>query len=459
MAQAVGEYLESKCASQAIREELEALETVPKDSKECNGKQWIRARTARRWLRKLGFSFSEVKKDVYVDGHERPDVVEYRNDFLQRWATLKKKFAIFAEDGTWQRPQIPEDERPIILVTHDESIFNANDGKRRLWIENGNQPLRPKGKGKGIMVSGYLTPGGILRVPENISDSELLEDSEWPRQPNGQPIREAMEYLEFGKDHYWTGDKMVDQAINVALPIFNRAFPGCTALFAFDNAANHCSFAPDALIATKMNLGPGGKQPIMRDGWDEKLGVPQRMIFPADYPDARLRGQPKGIKQVLLERGLWRDQNSDGTKFRLSCPKGSGATGCDPEKMGNCCAVRLLQSQPDFQNQRGRLEEEINRSGHLVIFYPKFHCELNFIERFWCSAKRYARDNCTYGLAGLRETVPKAISSIPTATINRYYNRCERIIEAYRSGCKIGTQEFKDRVYSSHRRVEDNSTW
>ncbi|RPA95559.1 hypothetical protein L873DRAFT_1845881 [Choiromyces venosus 120613-1] len=36
----------------------------------------IRARTARRWLARLGFHWTEVRKGVYIDGHERPDVVE-----------------------------------------------------------------------------------------------------------------------------------------------------------------------------------------------------------------------------------------------------------------------------------------------------------------------------------------------------------------------------------------------
>ena len=34
----------------------------------------------------------------------------------------------------------------------------------------------------------------------------------------------------------------------------------------------------------------------------------------------------------------------------------------------------------------------------ICIFYPKFHCELNFIERYWCGAKWYARENCGYSL-------------------------------------------------------------
>jgi hypothetical protein len=34
----------------------------------------------------------------------------------------------------------------------------------------------------------------------------------------------------------------------------------------------------------------------------------------------------------------------------------------------------------DFQELQGK-------TGYSVIFYPKFHCELNFIEGFWCAAK------------------------------------------------------------------------
>ena len=94
-----------------------------------------------------------------------------------------------------------------MLVTHDESTFNANDGKRRLWLKNGEQPLRPKGKGKGIMVSGFLTPGGILRVPDHVPDADLLTNPKWPRDDKGKPVREAVEYLEYGKDNYWTGEK------------------------------------------------------------------------------------------------------------------------------------------------------------------------------------------------------------------------------------------------------------
>ena len=43
-------------------------------------KKPISLRTARRWLIKLGWRHTVVRKGVYMDGHERADVVRYRND-------------------------------------------------------------------------------------------------------------------------------------------------------------------------------------------------------------------------------------------------------------------------------------------------------------------------------------------------------------------------------------------
>ena len=54
-----------------------------------------------------------------------------------------------------------------------------------------------------------------------------------------------------------------------------------------------------------------------------------------------------------------------------------------------------MSKQPDFQGQRGRLQEEVEATGNLVIFYPKFHCELNFIERYSFFFPLYTPHNLT----------------------------------------------------------------
>jgi hypothetical protein len=58
--------------------------------------------------------------------------------------------------------------------------------------------------------------------------------------------------------------------------------------------------------------------------------------------------------------------------------------------------------------QEGRLEEEAQARNHSVIFYMNFHCELNFIEQFWCAAKYFSWEDCQYSLRKLRETIPAA---------------------------------------------------
>jgi len=44
------------------------------------------------------------------------------------------------------------------------------------------------------------------------------------------------------------------------------------------------------------------------------------------------------------------------------------------------------------------------------MFLPKFHCELNWIERYWGATKDYLRKHCTYSLPGLRSALPIALS-------------------------------------------------
>ena len=50
-------------------------------------------------------------------------------------------------------------------------------------------------------------------------------------------------------------------------------------------------------------------------------------------------------------------------------------------------AWHILFLQPDFVSQKPQLQELIESRSHLCDFYPKYHCELNFIEQYWGAAK------------------------------------------------------------------------
>jgi hypothetical protein len=72
----------------------------------------------------------------------------------------------------------------------------------------------------------------------------------------------------------------------------------------------------------------------------------------------------------------------------------------------------ILENQPDFLAQKCMIQEIIESKDHKVIFYPKFHCELNYIEMYWGAAKRYSRNNCDYTWNGLQRVVPIALDNV-----------------------------------------------
>ncbi len=54
----------------------------------------------------------------------------------------------------------------------------------------------------------------------------------------------------------------------------------------------------------------------------------------------------------------------------------------------------------------------IEEAGYVCIFYPKFHCKLNFIEWYWGAAKHYTWENCNYSWSGLQQIVPISLEII-----------------------------------------------
>lgn len=131
----------------------------------------IRSRTARRWLCKLGYEYKDVRKDVFVDRNERADVVADRKNFLRKIEELKPYMVEIDKFGVMKPKVYPPDyavgggnRQPVIVITHDECTFSANDGVRRAWTRKGDAFLRPKGRGQGIMASDFLLPYGRLNL-------------------------------------------------------------------------------------------------------------------------------------------------------------------------------------------------------------------------------------------------------------------------------------------------------
>lgn len=111
----------------------------------------------------------------------------------------------------------------------------------------------------------------------------------------------------------------------------------------------------------------------MRNGINPLTGKSQSFYFPDDHTD--YLGWFKGMEQIIRKRGLW--------------PEGGLPVDCGTglkhlQGPANCCCRHLLFTQPDFISQKPQLQEhiEFESRGHLCDFYPKYHCELNFIEQY-----------------------------------------------------------------------------
>ena len=388
----------------------------------------ISCETARKWLHELGFSVIDVKKGTYVDGHERSDVVEYRAQFLRKMIAMG-----FLNRENAPTPEaklaLPEDlDAPqadilakTIVLFHDESTFQANDYERTQWGTNSDHMLVPKSRGAGIMISDFISEeDGYL----SLTDEEFAAGrSKYPRLK--QFARSSIEYGE-NRDGYWTSERFLEQ-LKYSVQIVECKYPceqGYKVIWIFDHSSCHGAYADDALLANRMNAKPGGKQAKLRDTvWDGKI---QRMVFNV--------GVPKGLIQVLKERGKYRN-------------------GMKLDEM----RAEIL-THPDFKNEKTKIEHFLNGKGYGCVFLPKFHCELNPIERCWGQAKRYTRAHCKYTIAGLRKNVPHGLDCVTVDNIRNYFRKSRHYMFGYLQGVAGGPQLEElvlkmKKNYKSHRKV------
>ena len=353
----------------------------------------ISSRTAARWLNALGFSQMCHQKSVFFDGHDREDVVAYRNDLLKKLERLDRKSIKY--DGII--PKLQEGEKPLIRVVHDESTYFANSSQTLFWGDPQTSVIRQKSLGASIMVSDFVDEvHGFLY--DNMESARVL--------------------LETTRDGYFNNSLLLKQ-VEKAINIFERVHPEAQGIFLFDNAPSHCKMADDTPNADKMNAGPGGKQPIMKDTmWEGKVQI---------LVDEN--GIPKGMKAILEERGV------DTFGMKVSDMR------------------ERLREYPDFNNQKTTLETYIEQRGHICLYYPKFHCELSPIERVWCQSKKFTQKHANGSIVRLRQIVPKGLDSVTVEQIKKYFRSCRDYERAYREGVTGRDVEEKVKIYKSHRRV------
>jgi hypothetical protein len=325
-----------------------------------------------------------------VDGHERDDVVRYRQEkFLPAFADLDARTRKWTAENTGGEQHMPAPgERRTVVWFHDESTFYANDRRKQRWVHKSETAVPyAKGEGASLMVADFVSA-----------------DYGWLRSPDGKEAARVLFRAGKAREGYFTNEDIVAQA-QKAMDILQKHFPDEDHVLVFDNATTHLKRADGALSARRMPkgiskpgtnfgvevsvLGDDGKPVYGRDGKiaKEKVqmsngkfsdGSEQQFYFPAGHEH---QGLFKGMAIILEERGI---QGIKGKKAQ--CGKNFV---CKPGST-DCCCRRILYNQPDFVNVESILEAACRARGVKVLFLPKFHCELNFIEQCWgCAKRRY----------------------------------------------------------------------
>ena len=117
---------------------------------------------------------------------------------------------------------------------------------------------------------------------------------------------------------------------------------GFKLVWIFDHSSCHTAMAEDALDASKMNVNPGGKQPVMQDTtW---AGRPQKLTFAL--------GIPKDMCCALEERGI--------NTVRLTGPQ----------------MKEILANHNDFKNEKLKVLNYLTERGHTALLFAKVPCRV-----------------------------------------------------------------------------------
>jgi hypothetical protein len=317
-------------------------------------KKRIDVTTAQRWMKKLNYRWTLDPKGQYVDGHEREDIVAYRQHvFLPAWKRAQSRSRDLLQENAMDQPPPEPQERWVVVWYHDKSTFYANDRCKLGW-KHKDATAVPYAKGEG---------------PSQMVADMVSAEYGWLRSSDGK--EEARILFKAGKNRegYFTNDEIIDQA-NHTMDLLDKHFPHESHVLVFDNATTHTKRPEGALSARCMPKNTSkaeknwGVEVNQRDengkpmyGSHGKIlktkipmtngqlpdGSPQSFYFESG-PQA---GLFKGMTIILKERGLIQEST-----LRAECKKFN----CPINPAVSCCQRRVLYNQPDFREVKSRLE-------------------------------------------------------------------------------------------------------
>ncbi|KAF9508926.1 hypothetical protein BS47DRAFT_1373594 [Hydnum rufescens UP504] len=379
----------------------------------------ISLHTAQHWLCIMGYHWQKEWKGQYSNGHKREDVTQYHQSvFLPTMAEYTKSMQKWDDEGNEEVPMLPPEKWTIVWF-HDESIFYAHDRHKVRWVHN-SKSAKPyaKGDGASLMVADF--PG--KNHDGYFSNEEVLQQATWAmdvlcqKHPNERHVFDALSALHMPRNpKHW----------GITVPA--RDPTGKT--LHLPNSKPHTEIK--CMADTTFN----GRQ--------------QTLYFLDDHP--MHPGKFKGMAQILKERG-----HLNVNSLRVQCLNFS----CWSIANNSCCCRNILFCSDDFINILCLLITHCQARGFNVLFLPKFHCKLNFIEQVWGYAKwEYREAPPSSRIEDVEKNSKAALDMVSILSMQWFSNQSPQYMDGYQRGLDGQEAAWATRKYHRHCQMPADATW
>ena len=192
--------------------------------------------TAKRWMAKMGYRWTKKPGGQYVDGHERSDVVYYRQHvFLPAWAELDRQTRMWTSDNQEIMNQALQSGHTLVIWFHDKLTFYANDRRIVRWVHKSETAVpQAKGEGASLMVADFISA-----------------DHGWLRSKAGSDSTRVLFKAGKQREGYFTNEDIIKHTTH-AMNMLDSDYSHEDHVLVFDNATTHLKREEDALSAQKM---------------------------------------------------------------------------------------------------------------------------------------------------------------------------------------------------------------
>ena len=407
--------------------------------------------------------------------------------------------------------------KQIEICVHDECCFECHDTIKSCWIKPGHGTPKQKNRGAGRMISAYacsligifneslesVDVGGgtwwtgekfIQQVPiflaefdkklPNITCCAIYDNSS----NHGCDPKDALRVEKDGFNKFAGGKNrpimrdgfFMNGATKVNQSMFFKK--GDTILFPTGNikankktelgkGSSTLKYYPEGFVITEethelVGVVKGVVQIIKERGlnFEMKGNIPASCLK-ANYITNNAKKKKKALKEYEVAKQLGSTQNpryKTAALALLELPD-SVKVAYEASIIICNCANCVLNNQEDFLEQKSGIEEAYshynlsNGTNHKCIFLPKFHPELNFIERIWGRMKYYLRLHCDNSFKTMVKNIEKATEqeNLPIAMIRRYARTTFAYLYAYRNGLDIVNAHEWVKKHRAHRGHSD----